>query len=241
VSALIMLPAVIEARAALASMPRRLAMGAAMLAVLACWAVAASLPAYSADRKQAFGIEYMWDSAAGRAHWLVVNDGAPLPAGYDVAGPWERRAEVPWSTRPRWQAAAPGRLAPPTATVLAEQAEASGRRLSLRIHSNGYHGIALRAPASAAAVVTASVNGSGRRFGPPAKPKEPFQIRCEGRSCDGMVVELLIRNREKMEWTLVGTQPGLPPEAAPLVMARPPDAASQYTPDASIAVARLRL
>jgi hypothetical protein len=240
VSALIILPVLIEAWTMLAAMPRRLALGSALAAVLACWGVAGSLPAYSADRKQAFGIEYVSDGADKRGRWLVVNDGARLPDAFDAAGPWRRRGEVPWSTRPRWEAAAPGRLTPPTAVVLANRMEAGGRRLALRIGANGYHGIALRAPPGAL-IAAASVNGSGRRFGQPAKPKEPFQLRCEGRSCDEMVVELLVRDREKLDWTLIGTRAGLPPEAAPLVAARPRNAAPQYTPDASIAMARLRL
>ena len=59
-------------------------------------------PAYSADRQQLFGIEYVWDADARTGRWAVNNDGAPVP--YDAD--WER-AELPYSTRRRWVARAP--------------------------------------------------------------------------------------------------------------------------------------
>ena len=59
-------------------------------------------------------------------------------------------------------------------------------------------------------------------------------LRCSGRSCDGMVVELLLRDRRPVAADLFATRFGLPPEGALLAAHRPANAQPQYGPDSAI-------
>jgi hypothetical protein len=91
-----------------------------------------------------------------------------------------------------------------------------------------------------AGFLAARAGGVTARFGR-GGPKDDFVLRCTGRSCDGLRVELLVAAKSAVEGTVVGIRSGLPPAAAPLVRARPPLAAPQYSPDSTIAVGKVRL
>jgi len=240
VAALIMLPVLIELTPLLKQVPRKTALAALAGVAIAAWAVTLLLPAYSENRKQKFGIEYVWDQQDSKARWMIVNDGAPLPARIAAAGPWKKEVKVPWSTRRRWAAPAPGSLAPPSVEKVSEAASPQGRRVTLIVRASGYDGVTLRAPPEAA-LRLARVNGSARVFGKGRKADDPYQLRCEGRSCDAMRVELLIGSQRPVETTIIGYRNGLPAAARPLTAARPALAAPQYTPDMRVAIGRFAL
>jgi hypothetical protein len=48
---------------------------------LLAWFAVLLTPAYSQDRKQIFGIEYICDESPPRSRWAVNNDGARVPFG----------------------------------------------------------------------------------------------------------------------------------------------------------------
>lgn len=244
--ALMLLPALIELQLTANAdrpSPRRGVFALAMIA-LAGWIVVLLLPAYSADRKQAFGIEYAVDPG-GVARWLVVNDGAPLPAAFEQGRSWSEGAEVPWSTRKRWATPAPAGLVPaPTIVPLGSRETTGGRVVSLRLNANGAETITLLAP-PAAKIVSLSMGGWTRRMGALDKPaaelgpddaRQRYALRCQGRSCDGMRVDLTLARRAPVVWTVIGNRSGLPVSARPLLAARPANAAPQYTADATITV-----
>ncbi|HEX6377371.1 MAG TPA: M20/M25/M40 family metallo-hydrolase [Allosphingosinicella sp.] len=237
-AALIMWPLLIEMKPLLLRLPRTGAFAAiAALAVLG-WAGAMTRPAYSEDRKQPFGIEYAWDQSEAKARWLVVNDGAPLPAGFGAA--FERGVETPWSGRKRWAAPAPVlRIDPPRIEKLAERITPQGRRLALQLSANGATTVLIRTKPEAG-FIAARAGGRVMRFGG-GGDKDDFVLRCLGRSCDGMRIELLLAAKSPIEATVIGIRPGLPAAAAPLVRARPPLAEPQYSPDSTIAVGQMRL
>jgi len=101
IAAIIMLPALIEMAGLLRDIPRKLLLGGAAAVFVAAWALTAIVPAYTQDRKQAFGIEYLWDSTTGKAQWLIAHDGAELPEGF---GALRKDVTVPYSMRKRWAA-----------------------------------------------------------------------------------------------------------------------------------------
>jgi hypothetical protein len=233
--AAIMLPALIELRPLL-SRPRTLwvAAGAIDLAITA-WLVAAFTPAYSADKQQLFTIEYVWDESARTARFAVNNDGAPVP----FAGDWQR-TEFPYTARRRWAAAAPAApVAGPSVTLVGRTAVPGGMRVRLRLRMNGAETVALIAPASAS-LRSAGVEGFMRPFTPGSGDGRSF-VRCAGRACDGAVLDVILERAQPVDFTLVGTRPGLPAEAAPLVRARPAMARAQYGPDSTITIGRVRL
>ena len=237
-AALILWPALIEMKPLLVRLPRAGAFAALVgLAVLG-WAGAMTRPAYSEDRKQAFGIEYAWDQSEAKGRWLVVNDGAPLPAGFGAA--FERGVEVPWSGRKRWAAPAAGiPTDPPRVETLAERRVPQGRLLTLRLAAGGAGTIVLRAKPDAGLL---AVRAGGRpvRFGL-GGGKDDLVLRCFGRSCDCLQLDLLFGVGTPVEATVMGIRPGLPAAAAPLIRARPPLAEPQYSPDSTIAVGKVRL
>ncbi|MEA3065480.1 MAG: hypothetical protein QOJ27_1932, partial [Sphingomonadales bacterium] len=237
-AALILWPLLIEMKPLLVRLPRTGTMAAAAAAALLGWGAAMLSPAYSENRKQAFGIEYGWDRDEGRGRWLVINDGAPLPAGFGTG--FERDVEVPWSGRKRWAAPAPSRkIEPPRVEIVAQRATPLGRLLTLRLTANGAETMLLRAKPEAA-FRAARAGGSAMRFGA-GKPKDDYVLRCLGRSCDGMRIELLLGAAAPVEAIVMGVRSGLPAAAAPLIEARPRLAAPQYSPDSSIAVGKVRL
>ncbi|MFL6863053.1 MAG: M20/M25/M40 family metallo-hydrolase [Allosphingosinicella sp.] len=235
ISALILLPALVELKPALVRLPRRVVLGGLAAATAAGWAIVAAAPAYSPDRKQMVRIEYALEDGKGR--WLLASDGGPLPAAFDGFGDPEK---VPWSASRRRAAPAPRLASPvPTVEMLADRVSGAGRLLTLRLKANGAEQILLRAEPDAA-VKAARIGGSLARAGKGAA-KDPYFLRCAGRSCDGAVVDLLVGARGPLSLTIVGLRAGLPPEGAALVRARPADAQPQYSPDSMIGVAKVRL
>ncbi|HEY1604631.1 MAG TPA: hypothetical protein VGF77_03445 [Allosphingosinicella sp.] len=240
-SALLVLPVLIELKPLAAVFPRRRVPAGLGAAALVAWIAVALAPAYSADRKQNFRIEYGWDQRTRKGQWLIASDGARLPPGFPDAARFRGGVAIPWSMAKRRAMPAPALpLAPPRVEKMAESAVPGGGRLiRLRLAGAGADQILLRA-APDAGLVGAGIAGSAARFGPGGK-KDPYFIRCAGRSCDGAAIDLRVGRPGPLALTLIGVHFALPPAAAPFVAARPVTAEPQYSPDASFAVDRIRL
>jgi hypothetical protein len=235
VSALILLPALVELKPALVRIPRGALLIATFGAAVLAWLYVALAPAYSPDRKQLLRIEYAL--ADGKGRWLLASDGGPLPAAFARFGEPEK---VPWSAGKRRAAPAPVLAAPsPAITVLADRRTPAGRLLTLRLAANGAEQLVLRGEPDAG-VRAARIGGSLARTGKGAA-KDPYFVRCVGRSCDGADLDLLVAGAGPLRLTLIGIHSGLPPEAGALVRARPANAQPQYSPDVTIGVAKVRL
>jgi hypothetical protein len=241
IACLLVLPVLIELKPLLARFPRRLVPAALGAGALATWIAVAVAPAYSADRKQNFRIEYGWDQQTRKGRWLVADDGAPLPTAFPGAAAFRKGVEVPWSAVKRRAAPAPSLpLTPPRLEKVAERlAPGGGRLITLRIAGGGADHVLLRGePDSGLRAVR--IDGSAARFGAGPK-KDPFFIRCAGRSCDGATIDLLVGRPGPLTLTIIGIRFGLPAAAAPLAAARPATAQPQYNPDSSFAVDRITL
>lgn len=237
IGALILLPALIELKPLVDRLGRTFVLAGAGDLLLLPWLVVAFVPAYSADRRQQFAIEYALDADAGAARWAINSDGARLPA----LASWER-AELPYTQRRRWTAPAlaPGQPLPaPDVRKVAEQRTGDRRLVRLRLAANGAEQIALIAPADAP-LRRAGAPGQLRAFGRGA-PTDRHVLRCVGRACDGALLDIEIGGAGPVEFTLVGTRSGLPASGEALVRARPGDARPQYAPDSSIVYRRVPL
>ena len=238
-SALLVLPALIELEPLAGAGGRRIAVGTAALGAAAAWAAVLAVPAYSADRKQGFRIDYAWDEAARQGQWLLANGGVPLPEGFPGEASFRRGLKLPWSPAARWGAPAPAIPLPvPRLDKVAERAAAGGRVATLRIAMNGADDLLLYF-GEKVDVRAAGTGGSTVPFGAD-DGKAPTYVRCTGRSCDGAAIELGLGARPA-EAIVVGVRNGLPPAAAPLVRGRPATAQAQYSPDTSSSWARVTL
>jgi hypothetical protein len=235
VSALVLLPALIELKPALVRVPRLALLGVTFAAALLAWLHVALAPAYSPDRQQLLRIEYALEDGKGR--WLLASDGGPLPAAFSGFGV---PVKVPWSASRRRTAPAPVLAAStPAIDILADRPFPQGRVLTLRLRANGAEQMVLRGEPDSA-VKAVRLGGSLARTGKGAA-KDPYFVRCVGRSCDGAVLDLLVGRAAPLPLTLIGIRSGLPPEGAALIRARPADAQPQYSPDVTIGVAKIRL
>jgi hypothetical protein len=233
---LILLPLLIELKPLVDGVGMRAVIAGGGVAAALAWLIVGLVPAYSEDRQQQFAIEYFLDSDSGVARWLVNNDGAPLPEGFEG---FERGFEPHWSKRKRWSAPAPAlALAAPAAELLGERRTHGGRRIRVRIAAGGAESVTLKVPTQAGAVAAGAPDFM-RRFGQ-GSADDPFWLRCQGRSCDGAVFDLLLATQEPVELTLIGLHRGLPEEAAPFVAARPAHARPQYVIDGRYSVRRAR-
>jgi hypothetical protein len=234
---LLILPVLIEAKPLIDRINAR---GAALVAgaiALAGWAMAAAAPAYSADRQQRFLIQHVTDVTKGKSWWSVLNDAAPMPEGF--GGPWTR-GKLPLSDRPRWVADAPSDPAAkaPAIQLLSEVRSGDERTVTVRLAANGNDHVDLIAPADAR-VRAAGLPGAVRPIDQSENGK--YYIGCDGRSCDGFTVQLVIGEPKPGEFLVLGGRSPLPPSAGPLLAARPVYARPQYNRDESIAFSRLRL
>ena len=109
----------------------------------------------------------------------------------------------------------------------------------MRLQSNGAETIALVAPKDAQ-LFAAGTEDFVRPISKQAKEGR-YVVRCFGRSCDGLAIDIVIGKAGPVEFTVLGSRSGLPPAAKPLLAARPGFARPQYSPDATVTMSRLRL
>ena len=225
-AALAALPLLIEARAA----DFRLTPAALLVAGLGLGIAALAIPRISEARPGPFTIEYFRDDSARKAHWAVATQQAPLPAAFP--GQWTRGV-LPYNGRTRWIAPAPMLEVPaPALRVLASAAEGDGRRVRLELSQSGANAVAIRFDKSA------NVRALGLAGAPVTIPTkgepEKAVLRCSGRACDGLVIDVLFGDRATAKGELIATRFALPGQGRALPAARPPGTAPQYGPDSSI-------
>ena len=192
---------------------------ALLLAAVGLWAAAMLAPRSSAARPLAFTIDYVRDDDSGKANWAVASKQAPLPPSWGKLGEWERGV-LPYSGRTRWLIDAP-LLNVPTASVevVGETREGGSRRVRLRLSSGGANVVALRLPEDVA-VRALGLPGRLQAIDPDAD-KGPSVLRCSGRACDGMVVELDLATAKPVQAIVIATSFGLPPQGRKLLAMRP--------------------
>lgn len=239
VTALVVLPLLVEVRAAgLIATPRVMALTAGA-ALLIGWGIVLVTPRATADRKQRFVVEHVTDANRRTAQWALATDGARLPQSYAALGEW-RMGPVPHSTRNRWEMSAPA-VDVPVPDLRDARAATGGkqRRIAFRPSLGGARGVLIQLPKDAA-VTDIGLTGAMVRVAD-AESKDKFALYCSGRRCDGAWVHLALDRPDPVVVTLTATHVGAPPSAAPLLAALPPNSIEQYSPHARYVVRRFRL
>jgi hypothetical protein len=230
-AALAALPFLIEAMPAERPRIALITMG---VAALGLWTAALLIPRTSAERPGAFTIDYVRDDLRGKTNWAVASKQAPLPDDWNRFGHWHG-AKMAYNGRRRWITEAPVIDIPrPAIRLLSSVADRKGRLVRLMLHRGGGDAIALKFPKDVP-VVAMGLPGNARLISPKAKPDSAF-LRCTGRACDGLIVEVRLAGRAKVKAELIGTRFGLPEEGRKLSAARPPQTHPQYAPDSSIRI-----
>lgn len=232
-AALAALPAIIEAEG---ERWRAAALGMTVLAAV-LWAAALTVPRASAERPLGFSIDYFHDATNKTAKWGIATKQAPLPSTFP--GRWEKTV-LPYNGRTRWVSPAPLLITPmPVAKVLESQPSGAGRRLVIALSPGGGNTVSIRFPKEAG-VKALGLVGSAIPIPANGEPDKPV-LRCTGRSCEDLNVEVLFADRNPVEAELFSTRFGLPPEGQPLIAARPRNAIPQYSPDQTITMSRIKL
>jgi hypothetical protein len=234
-AALASLPLLAEAEGARLKAP----LIAMLVAAVGLWAAALTLPRSSAERPLAFTIDYVRDDEADEAHWAVASKQAPLPSSWDQVGKFARGV-LPYSGRTRWLADAPV-LDIPAASIqtVGEARSGDGRKLRLRLSTGGANVVALRF-GEEVTVRSAGLPGAPIGIDEDAEPG-PSTVRCSGRACDGLIVEVEIGGTKTVEASLIAATFAFPPQGARLQAIRPANAHPQYGTDSSVRVVPISL
>lgn len=239
ITALVVLPLLVELRAAnLSATPRAMAV-AAGVALLVGWAVVLVTPRATPDRKQRFVVEHVTDANRKTAQWALATDGARLPETYAALGDW-RLKHVPHSARKRWASAAPA-IGIPVPDLLDARAATRGkqRRIAFRLKLGGARSVLINLPKDAA-VTELGMTGAMVRIAD-GESSARYALNCAGRSCDGAWVHLALERPDPVVVTLTATHVGAPAIAAPLLAALPQSSIEQYSPHARYVVRRFRI
>lgn len=212
-----------------------------MLGVIAIafWGAGLLIPRATSDRPQAMTVDHIQDERRGEAHWAIAIKQAPLPPSFDRFGPW-RSGPLPYNKRPRWLAQAPlmegarGGL-----TMLANTPGKDNRRIRICLDRAGADSIMLRFDEQTP-VLAMGLSGKLQAIDQTAD-KGPSILRCTGRRCDGLEVEIILGTAEPVIAMLVATRFAPPPEAAPLIAAMPRHSQPQYGPHSQTRVRAVRL
>jgi hypothetical protein len=232
-AAIAALPAIVETDAA-SSRPTVVAL---LAVAVVTWAAAFMVARASAERPGQFSIDYFRDATKRKANWAVATKQAPLPRGYP--GQW-RKTILPYNGRTRWVSDAPLLDTPiATAAINSTEANGAGRKVRLTLSSGGGNTVAIRFPKDTK-VVALGLAGSPVAVPPKGEPDKPL-LRCTGRSCEGLQIEIVLGDSRPVEAELFSTRFGLPPQGQALQAARPKNAIPQYAPDQTITMSRIRL
>jgi hypothetical protein len=201
------------------------------------WVAALMVPRASAERPLGLSIDYFRDATGKSARWAVATKQAPLPSGFP--GQWSK-AVLPYNGRTRWVSNAPLLPTPvPQARVAATEPNGAGRRIRLVLSPGGGNSVAIRFPKDAK-VRALGLPGAAVPIPAEGDPEKAV-LRCTGRACEGLQIEVLLGEARPVVAELFSTRFGLPPEARPVTAARPANAIPQYAPDQTITMTRIKL
>ncbi|MGD9982238.1 MAG: hypothetical protein AB7T58_16740, partial [Hyphomonadaceae bacterium] len=204
----------------------RNAAAVAGVAALASVAISAIVPDISVERPRSLNISYFLDTAGDRARIIAGTAERALPA--EFAGAFEPESILPGDRFETWATPAPvEQVAPPTFQDVTTT-EAEGERvISARLVMNGAYRAMLRIPLDARPLLV-RVNGVQTDFADTGGERRDYMsLACQGRACDGAVVEIVTESAETdADWYVIGQFPSRASPAAEAMRARRPPTAT---------------
>lgn len=190
------------------------ALGLAVSAVLSYVA-----PSISEARPRALNITYFVNTSDREARVLAGSAERQLPG--TLVGAFRAERILPGDRYDTWAAPAPvEEIAPPLLEDIVVSRENGERIVRGRLIMNGAYRAILRMP-MAAAPLRARVNGVLTNFAETGgEPGEFMNLACQGRACDGAMVEIALGADETQPWYVIGQFPGRTMAASDLFRAR---------------------
>lgn len=198
---------------------------------LVATAIAGLQPAFSRTVAQRLSIRYFEDAATKKASWLL-DAGAPLPASLRAAAAFSAApvAALPAPFQPLYVASAgAARFPSPSAEIVADGAFAGGRRVTVALHGSADASTMGLIIPKAAKLRTIDIRG--QHLVAPKTNDGDTLLACLSRDCAGEVVAIETATHASFSLIVVEQRYGLPPFAAKLVAARPPQAVPSQNGD----------
>jgi hypothetical protein len=218
---------------------------AALVLVVAA-VTAMILPPYSVSDPQKVNLYHVEDRDAGRAHWVGSTVTGTMPESLRSRFDPDPAAVLPWLSGSYRVADAPVTDAPaPDLEVRSEAMEAGQRVVEVQLRSpRGAAGIMLHVPVEALASGDPSaVTVAGYALDPvPGDAVQGYYtLDCNGRACDGLVVELRLEGEAPVEVLVADHTSGLPPDGEAWLQARPDTAVPVNEGDLTVLMRRVDL
>ena len=209
-------------------------LGLLAIAALGLWIGALAMPRTSAERPGALTLSYVRDETSSQSLWAIFDNQSPLPDAIERLGKW-RDVELAYNGRHRWVSDARLLDTPmPSLRLLSSVTSGKQRIVRLALNRGGNDIIGLRF-AKGVPVLAMGLAGQPRAISPNATPGAS-SINCSGRACDGLAIEIRLAGNARVKALLIGTRFAIPPQARPLIDARPANTQPQYAPDNEVRI-----
>jgi hypothetical protein len=201
--------------------------GGALIATV----IAGLQPAFSRTQAQRLSIRYVEDAGSRKASWALDAE-APLPASLRAAASFSRDpVQLLPKPFPAYHVAAAGglRYPQPRAEIVSDAVTEGTRRVTVALHGSSQ--AATMAIVIPKAAKLRSIDIHGQHLVPPANSDTDTLLGCASRDCAGETVSLEFASRSQVLLVIAEQRYDLPPFAAGLVAARPPNAIPSQTGD----------
>ncbi|ANP45410.1 M28 family peptidase [Candidatus Viadribacter manganicus] len=189
------------------------------LGVIVSIAMSALVPSMSQARPRPLNITYFLNTIDGEARILAGSAERALPKS--LAGIFEPEMILPGDRVATWAMPAPTEnITPPALQDVMVTSEGGERIIRARLVMNGAYRVILRLPL-AAQPLRVRVNGVLTDFADTGGEGGAYMnVACQGRACDGAMIEVALAREEPQDWYAIGQFPGRTMAAAEALGAR---------------------
>jgi hypothetical protein len=189
------------------------------LGVILSVVMSALAPSMSQARPRSLNISYFLNTSDNEARVLAGTAERALPES--LAGAFEAERMLPGDRFDTWAAPAPvEQIAPPALQDIVVSSEGAERIVRARLMMNGAYRAIFRIPI-AAEPLRVRVNGVLTDFADTGGEGGDFMnVACQGRACDGALIEIALGAGAPEDWYVIGQFPGRTTAASDAMRAR---------------------
>jgi len=220
---------------------RRWLLSATGAAMILATAIAMLVPPFSESIPQWMNLYHFDDRDRGAAYWVSFHVHGAIPEALRGRFDTEPVAVIPWHSQLFPVAGAQPTTAPaPDLQVISEELVSGERIVTAQLRTpRGADWINLWVPVEAlTSIVVADYTFP---VSPDGALNGYYYLQCQGRVCDGLVVQLHLTQRTPVEVLVVDYTRGLPPGGEALIESRPPTVVPVGEGDVTIIMTRVDL